>query len=175
MIRSLSGRLFVLANLLLWPIGCSDERVSQIAREAADRQAEQNEAMAELQGQVAEGTRKLVEADAQSRKETIGVHRELQSERSRLDQSWDKLHQQQRNESLLVTFLPTFGIVLALCLLLGFCWYALFSARSGEVTTGDLNDLLVEELTSEKPRLLQRGTELPALTDGTEDNKPVSD
>ena len=172
---------FELNKLLMFMImccmltGCTDERVSQIAREAADRQAEQNKAMAELQGQVAEGTRQLVEADAQSRQEMIGVHRELQSERSRLDQSWDKLHQQQRNESLLVAFLPTIGIVIVVCLLLGFCWYALCAAHSEEIASSDLSELLVEELTSEKPRLLQRGTDLPALTDGTEDGKSVRD
>ena len=68
--------------------GC-DERAAQIAREAADRQAQQNTAMAELNKEVAGGTRRLVEADAQARKEIVGVHRDLQAERTRLDTGWD--------------------------------------------------------------------------------------
>ena len=59
--------------------GCSrDERVVQVAREAADRQAEQNLQMADLQKQVAEGSRRLVEAEAKTRGEMTAMQRELQ-------------------------------------------------------------------------------------------------
>ena len=64
--------------------GC-DDAATRVAREAADRQAQQNTTMAELNKEVAGGTHRLVEADAQARKEVIGVHRDLQAERSRLD------------------------------------------------------------------------------------------
>ena len=57
--------------------GC-DERVVEVAREAADRQAAQNQQMGDLQTEVARGTRSLVEADAAARQELVGVHRELQ-------------------------------------------------------------------------------------------------
>ena len=50
--------------VLILTSGCDDERATQIAREAADRQAQQNTAMAELNKEVASGTRQLVEADA---------------------------------------------------------------------------------------------------------------
>jgi hypothetical protein len=43
--------------------GCEDDRVAQIAREAADRQAQQNTQMAELQKEVVSGTKSLVDAD----------------------------------------------------------------------------------------------------------------
>lgn len=89
--------------------GCTDERVTEIAREAANRQAQQNVAMAELNKEVASGTKRFVEADAQSRKEIASVHRELQAERTRLDTGWNDLEaerkniaSQRRSESLLV-------------------------------------------------------------------------
>jgi hypothetical protein len=63
--------LLAAALLTVTSSGC-DERVAQVAREAADRQAQQNQSMAELQGHVAAGTRKLVEADAQARQEIVG-------------------------------------------------------------------------------------------------------
>ena len=59
--------LFVVTN------GCDNS--TQIAREAADRQAEQNRQMAQLNKEVAAGTHRLVEADAKTRQELIGVHR----------------------------------------------------------------------------------------------------
>src|SRR6266576_1601463 len=88
--------------------GC-DDRVTQVAREADNRQARQNQSMAELNKEVAAGTHKLVEADAQARKEIVGVHHELQAERTRLDTGWYALEQERqhiagerRTESILV-------------------------------------------------------------------------
>ena len=93
----------------------------EIAREAANRQAQQNTEMANLHQEVASGTHQLVEADAQARKEIVGVHHELQAERKTLDTGWNELEQQRRQiagqrrtESMLV---PVFGLLLALC-----CW-----------------------------------------------------
>ena len=64
--------------------------------------------MAELNKEVAGGTHRLVEADAQARKEIVGVHRDLQAERTRLDTGWNALEQerqqiagQRRTESML--------------------------------------------------------------------------
>ena len=70
--------------------GC-DDRVSQVAREAADRQAQQNTSMAELNQEVAGGARRLVEADAKARQDFVGIHRDLGAERSRLDAGWNSL------------------------------------------------------------------------------------
>src|SRR5262245_29911721 len=90
-------------------IGGCDDRAAQVAREAANRQAEQNTTMAELNKEVASGTHQLVEADAQARKEIVGVHRDLQAERTRLDNSWSELEKERQQiatqrctESLLV-------------------------------------------------------------------------
>src|SRR4051812_28760879 len=75
--------------------GC-DDRATQIAREAANRQAQQNTAMSELNKEVAAGTRELVAADSQARKEIVGVHHELQAERTQLDTGWDALENERR-------------------------------------------------------------------------------
>ena len=140
--------------------GC-DERATQIAREAADRQAQQNTAMADLHKEVATGTHRLVAADAQARKEIVGVHHDLQAERSRLDTGWNALEQerkgiatQRRTESILVPLIQAGGLVAMIVVLLGFCWHALVFCRNSDDTDARLNELLVREfLDDESTRL----------------------
>ncbi len=143
--------------ILILTTGCGDERVTEIAREAADRQAQQNSAMAQLNQEVAGGTHQLVESDAQARKEIIGVHHELQAERKTLDTGWNELEQerrqiagQRRTESMLV---PITGILLVI-VLLGFCWYALAASHRGDGTDAQLNELLVREILPDESALL---------------------
>jgi hypothetical protein len=152
-----------ITTLILWILtlmlmtGCSDERVTQVAREEADRQAQQNTEMAQLNKDVASGTHQLVEADAQARKEIIGVHHELQAERKSLDTGWNELEQerrqiagQRRTESMLV---PVIGLILAI-VLLAFCWYALVSSHRGDGTESQLNELLIQEIVPDEATLL---------------------
>ena len=147
--------------VLILTSGCDDERVTQIAREAADRQAQQNTAMAELNKEVASGTRQLVEADAQARREIVGVHRELQAERTRLDTGWNALEEerqqiagQRRTESMFAPVAKYIGGVVLLAVLLGFCWYALVAVRHGDDADTQLNELLIGEILADEQTLL---------------------
>jgi hypothetical protein len=144
-----------IAVILILTSGC-DERAARIAREAADRQAQQNTAMAELNQEVASGTRHLVEADARARQQIVAVHRDLQAERSRLDVSWSALEEerrviarQRRSESLLVPLLEAAGGALLVLVLLAFCWRALAGAQRDEPSDRELAELLVQELAHE--------------------------
>ena len=57
----------LIATLIVTAIGCDeDERLAEMAERHSARQAEQNRQMADLQKEVAEGTRQLVEADART-------------------------------------------------------------------------------------------------------------
>jgi hypothetical protein len=157
--------------------GC-DDRTAQIAREAADRQAQQNTAMAELNKEVAGGTHRLVEADAQARKEIVGVHRDLQAERSRLDSGRDDLEQerrriagQRRNESLLAPTVQTTCLLAVVALVLGFCWYALMKVgQSGELESV-ATDLLFDEVLTDAPQQFLAGRQQPDLLDHTQSNQ----
>lgn len=161
-------------TLLAVTHGC-DDRASQIAREAADRQAQQNTEMARLNKEVASGSHQLVEGDAQARKEIVGVHRDLQAERARLDTSRSELEVerreiagQRRTESMLV---PVFGLLL-LIVLLGFCWYALVASRRGEHSDAELTELLIQEILPDEPSLLS--SKLPSLLSHSQaDRRPV--
>jgi hypothetical protein len=149
--------------------GC-DERATQIAVEAADRQAQQNTAMAELNQEVASGARYLVEADAKARGEMVAVQRELQAERTRLDSGWTALDQERRNvdsqrrsESMVAPAITlTGGIALAI-VLLGFCWYALVASRRNDDANAELSELLVREFLAEQLPLLPASERPPGL------------
>src|SRR3982750_1835433 len=108
--------------------GC-EEKNSQIAREGADRQAQQNTEMAQVNKEVAAGSHQLVEADAKARQEIVGVHRDLQAERSRLEADWTELHAERkeiatelRTESTFVSVAKATGYLFLVVTVLGFCW-----------------------------------------------------
>jgi DNA gyrase/topoisomerase IV subunit A len=168
--------LIVTTTLLLsLATGCSDDRVAQVATQAADRQAEQNNTMAKLQQDVATGTQKLVTADAEARHEIVAVHHDLQAERGRLDANWNLLEDdrkqlagQRRTESILVPAIELFGGLLLVATLLGFCWYVLVRLRSETVTDGELNELLVHELAT-GTLFASYGNQLPAQITHSDD------
>jgi hypothetical protein len=126
--------------------------------------------MVELNKEVTGGARQLVEADAQARKEIVGVHRDLQAERARLDTEWGDLENERRQiagerrtESLLAPAFQTAGLLAVVALLLGFCWYALVKVRHNDELEGAVSDLLLDEVLSDKPQSLLLGREQPHL------------
>ncbi len=171
-----SVMLIVLA--IVATAGCDDDtRVTKVATEAADRQAKQNEEMVRLNREVAEGTRRLVDADADTRREIIGVHKELQGERTELGQQWNNLEaerrsiaQQRRTESMLVPVAQAVGAVLLVALVIGFCWSLLFGLRTKDESHQDLAELLVQEIVAERPTLLPAGRQHPPAIAGRDDH-----
>jgi hypothetical protein len=140
--------------------GC-DDRVTQVSREAANRQAKQNTVMAELHQQVTAGTHELVAADAKARSEIVGVHRDLQSKHARLDTGWSALAaerrqiaSERRTESVLAPFVPFLGGTLLVIILLGFCWYPVGNAHPNDSRDFRLEDFLVREIVPDEPPLL---------------------
>jgi hypothetical protein len=160
MVRKLKMWILWIATLIVTS-GC-DDRVTQVAREAANRQAQQNTVMAELHQEVATGTRELVAADAKARGDIVGVHHDLQSERARLDTGWNALEterrqiaSQRRTESLLGPLVPLIAGTVLVIVLLGFCWSAVGAAHTSDSRDCRLEDFLVREiLPDETPPLL---------------------
>lgn len=155
-----------IAGLIL-ASGC-DDRATQIAREAANRQAQQNTAMAKLNTEVASGAHQLLEADSESRKGFVEVHRDLQAERRQLDAGWNSLEAerkqiagQRRTESAWVPIAQASGACALTIAVLGYCWYALSSSSGSEPSDALLNVLLVDELLSaERPTTLGQSARL---------------
>jgi hypothetical protein len=161
-------------------IGCGEKdhhkQVAEVATQAAERQAQQNTEMARLNREVAEGTRRMVEADAEARKEVIVVHQEIQAERATLNQGFEKLEverkeiaQQRRTESTLVPALKTIGGAVVAIAVVVFCLLLLFGLRKADASDAELNELLIHDLVSEQPRLLSGPSLGPAI-----ENSPVT-
>lgn len=136
-------------------IGCDkDKRLVEFAKEADQRQAEQNHEIAKQNHEIAAATKQLVEADAKSRQELVALERDLQTERATIGEQRDHLEaerrelaSQRRRESLLAQVLAG-GVTLLACLLpLVLCWYLLHGLRSQNQDEA-LGELLVMELAS---------------------------
>lgn len=137
--------------LLIATVGC-DEQATQIARQAADRQAQQNTAMAELQKEVASGAHELVASDSKTREGILSVHHDLQSERQRLDASWTSLEagrkrlaSERQTASVLAPVATLISGVLLAAVVLSFCRYVLFTASSSN-TDAVINEILIGEV-----------------------------
>src|SRR3954447_21424667 len=150
MFPNLNHKTLILSITLLAATHGCDDKATQIAREAADRQAQQNTEMAQLNKEVAAGSHQLVEADGKARQEIVAVHRDLQAERSRLDTSWSQVQDERkedaaerRTESMFVAVANASGSLFLVVVVLGFCWYALVRVRQGDGTDEQLNELLV--------------------------------
>jgi hypothetical protein len=122
-------------------IGC-DDRAARIAIDAADRQAEQNREMAQLNREVAAGTSRLVTEDAKARQQALEVHRDLQQERSGLTDGWNSLEaerkqiaQSRRTDSALTAIVSGGGGTLAGLLALALAWLALYRGGPEEASS----------------------------------------
>ncbi|MCE9555403.1 MAG: hypothetical protein K8T91_18795 [Planctomycetes bacterium] len=155
--------ILIMATVLILPaVGCeSDDQVARVATQAADRQAQQNIQQVQLHREVAAGTKKLVEADAQARKDLIAAQQHLQVQQAEVGRNRDQLEverqaiaQQRQTVSLWTPLLQGLGIVLVAALALGLCWCLLFGLRSDDNGSQELSELLVMELAAEEPRVL---------------------
>lgn len=158
-------RPWILLALLMMILGCesTDHRLMTISQQHAAQQAQQNQKMAELQQEVAEGSKRLVEADAQARQEFVAIQHELRQEQARVGQQRDVLESErkdlaaarQRDPIVAAAILDT-GLVLACLLPLAVAVYALWATRHTGETDQAVMELLVEEIVADQPRLLLR-------------------
>src|SRR5580704_3381035 len=142
-------------------IGCSsgDARLVELSRQSADRQAEQNRLVETNNRQVLEATDKLVEADAKSRTENIELHRQIEAERSGVNQQRDAVEQERRQiaqdrnrDTIVADSILAVGELIAAILPLLVCLFllrGLFHKSDHEA----LAEVLIEDLVSRQPLL----------------------
>ncbi len=163
MIRTHFGLLIaaLIALVIISLVGCDeDERLVQLSEKAADRQAAQNQEMTKLNREVAESTKRLVTADAESRKELVSLQRDLQVEQSEIGDQRDQLEaerkqiaEQRHRDPIIANAITGIGVLLACLAPLLLCWYLLRGVRD-ESDDAIVADVLIEELSSSQPRLL---------------------
>ena len=150
-------------SLALLAAGCSsgDERLARFAEAAAERQAEQNRRMAELQQEVAEGSRELVEADAKARSDFAVLHKDLQSERSEVGRQRDALEEERRDiaservtDPLIAAAVMEAGLLVACVLPLVLCWHLLRRSEQNDPADALIAEVLLADLVADRPLLL---------------------
>jgi hypothetical protein len=153
----------LLVPLALLMSGCEndEERLVEMAREQAARQAEQSRQMAQLQQELSEGSRRLVEADALARQGLVGLQRDLRTDQAEVGRQRDALEEERRQitaqrhwESLLGPAITGTATLLACLLPLVLCLAVLRSLRSPDESEQALSELLIHEMTTDRPLLL---------------------
>jgi len=147
-----------------------DQRLVNVAMESATRQAEQNKQMVDLHKQVAEGSRKLVDADAQARQELVELQRDLRSDQAEVGRQRDALESERRViakerywDGILGTALYSGAGLLACLLPLLLCGWMLHAVRDKQGTDEALAELLVQERVTDRPLLLPPLQPVPLL------------
>ena len=162
---------FILPTLLLGLlVGCDeDARVVQVAREAADRQAEQNRQIAYQNQKLAGATQSLIAADASARKELASLQKGLQAQQAEIGHQRDQLEADRRQAASDRTWdsqvaLAAKGLgVLAACLVpLLLCWELLHAVKH-EHDDSVLTEVLITEITAPESPLLPRNGDPPVV------------
>jgi hypothetical protein len=142
---------------ILLVLGCSDDRAVEISREAADRQAAQNQEMAHLNREVTTAHRELTE-----------LQQGVQEERSDLNTGWDDLESERqqiandrRTESFLAALVPVAGTVVVIVSVIYFAGLLLRTAHAPEAIEAELCQMLVTELAADEPQFLPLRRERP--------------
>ena len=126
-------------------IGCEeDKELAELALEANRQQSEQNQEMAKLNREVAEGSKRLIEADAEATTKRLTMEQQLQEQRSDVEAERQQLAQERKAESILGPALVTAASLTAVCLPLVLCWYLLHGMQRDSEPA--VSEMLIEEL-----------------------------
>lgn len=158
--------------LMLTAIGCDEEenkRLAEMAERHLERQAEQSRQVAELQHEVAEGSRRLVEADAKARQEMVALQRAAQAERNEVGRQRDLLEGERRElattrrlNPIIATAITNLGLLLACLLPLVLCWL-LLQLRMEPADDQAVAEVLLDDLVADRPLLLPRSENVRAI------------
>ena len=192
MIRTCRLTTSAVLLMLLAVIGCDeppdtrDQRLVDLAKESLKRQAEQNKQMADQSKAIVEESRKLAEAtkelvahDAKARQELVAAHdrltAQLDRQRAAIDAGRDQLEQERRKiagqryrDPLVAAAIQNVGLTIACMLPLVICVFVLRQMGRTEPDDQAVAELLVHELTTDKPLLLTGPTMKPPEQVGIE-------
>ena len=180
-------RLIDLAALILVVMtltGCGpDERLHKMSQQSLDRQAEQNQVIAEQSRQVTETTDSLVDADAQARREFAELQRETQAaisvERQSIDRQREELEKERhavdldrRRAPVIAAAVTQVGLIIACLAPLCLAAYLIYVLRHSLADDEAVTQILIEQVMADEPRLLlgrPNVTEMPALPSAERD------
>ncbi len=142
-----------------------------MAKWAAGQQAEQNKEMARVNREVSESHKRLIEVDANARKDVLAMQSDLQSQASEVGRQRDLLESERREiagqrlcESILAPIIANAGPLLVCALVLVFCGLLVYGLRTNSDDDSVVAQVLVEELASSEPKLLPPDTGCAAVS-----------
>jgi uncharacterized protein YcfL len=153
---------------LLLTAGCGssrDERLVAMAQQNIAEQVRQNERMAAQSVQIAEASKRLVEADSKARQEMLQAQAALQDEiqgaRNNVDRQRDLLESERREiadqryrDPIVAESIGAVGLTIACLLPLMLAGYVVHCLRHTVDSDEALSELLVMELAGEQPGVL---------------------
>ena len=154
--------IWVLPLLILTTlVGCEeDKELAALAKEANRQQSEQNQEMAKLNREVAEGSKRLIQAEAEATTKRLTMEQQLQEQRNDVEAERQELAQERKAESILGPAIVAAASLATVCLPLVLCWYLLHGLQRGG--DPDVSDLLIEELDF---NTYQQPSSQPSLSD----------
>jgi hypothetical protein len=165
-------RILFAALVVVVLVGCDEnDRIVQVATEAADRQAEQSRQIADQNQTLAGATQTLIAADAQARQELIAFQKDLQAQQAEIGHQRDQLEAERRQladartwDSQVALAARSFGVLAACLVPIVLCWQMLRTVRQGN-DDPVLTEVLITELTASQSPLLSGGSKPPAILD----------
>jgi len=165
--------------LLVMTAGCSDApdyrdlRLAEFAQQTMmeqriqnERMADQSEAVIQESSQLAETAKKLVEYDAQTRREMIAAQTELTSQlnqqqsvvyagRDQLERERQQIAEKRHRDPVIAAAIENAGLAIACLLPLIVCLYVIKQMQTQEPDHAAVAELLIQEFSGDQPRLLQ--------------------
>lgn len=156
--------VIAVAILVLVAIGCRDDenkRLAEMAERNLERQTQQQIRNTELQHQVAEGTKRLVEADAAARETIAEIHRDVQAERQILGAQRDRLEDERRQiaasrirEPILAESIKAIGLLIACLVPLLIALQILRRSETPDESAA-VAELLLSDMVADRPTLVR--------------------
>ena len=181
--------------MLLAVIGCGDapdyrdQRLAEFAQQTMieqriqnERMADQSQAVVEESSQLAETAKKLVEHDAQTRREMIAAQTELTSQlnqqqsvvyagRDQLEQERQQIAEKRHRDPVIAAAIETAGLAIACLLPLIVCLYVIRQMQTQEPDHAAVAELLIQEFSGDQPRLLPGPSWRPLALEHHEDRR----
>ncbi len=187
-------RVLTLA-LLVMTAGCGDspdyrdQRLAEFAqqtmteqRKQNDRIADQSEAVVKESSQLAETAKKLVEHDAQTRREMIAAQSELTSQlnqqqsvvdagRDQLELERQQIAEKRQRDPVIAAAIENTGLAIACLLPLVICFFVIRQMQTQEPDHAAVAELLIQEFSGDQPRLLPGPSWRPLALEHHEDRR----
>jgi hypothetical protein len=164
--------------IVLIAIGCQSDsdRVAELASRHATQQAELSRETVKLQNELVEGTQKLVEADAQARRDFLELEGKLDEQRVEVGRRHDELESERREiakqryrDPLVANALLAVATLLA-CLLPMLLAGWLLRSQLNETDDYTATEMLLDEITARHPTLASPSR--PAMNHDSNDSTP---